>query len=386
VKDNRFFKKAIIINSIIVILTLLLQFTFAAAEDFPRALHLSWQNDPATTMTVMWRSEPGAEGIVEYGKDSEYTHSIESETHGYKFGRTEIFWHIAEITDLEPNTTYCYQVKTSEPWESEEYTFKTAVPKWEDTPFKFAVMCDSQGGYDNQTKIFEMVREENVDFILFLGDFTDTGNQEEWDIWFGTGEGVLANVPLMGVHGNHEGDRKTYWDQFAFPGNERWFSIDYGNVHFVFLFTTSEASAAEQRPWLLKDLRENNNTWTIAMGHIPIYSAGLNHGESQYLIDHWVDIFERYSVDLYFSGHNHVYERTWPIKNGSIDREGITYLTHGPAGDKFYSVGNSWWTAVSVEKIPMYTKYSVEGSRIKAKAKSIDGEVVDEFELEHPYF
>jgi hypothetical protein len=54
-------------------LILFLQFSLLAAEDFPRALHLSWQNDPATTMTVMWRAEPGAEGIVEYGKDSEYT-------------------------------------------------------------------------------------------------------------------------------------------------------------------------------------------------------------------------------------------------------------------------------------------------------------------------
>ena len=384
-KINRFYKKMISIGGLVA-LTLLLLFTFAAAQDFPRGIHLSWQNDPATTMTVMWRSEPGSEGYVEYGKDPDFTFSIEGKTHNYRYGRTEVHWHTAEITGLEPNTIYNYRVKTSEPWESQEHTFKTAVSKWDNTPFKFAVMCDAQGGYDNQKEIFKLVKEENVDFILYLGDFTDTGNQQEWDIWFVTGEGVLEDVPLMGVHGNHEGDQKTYWEQFAFPGNERWYSIDYGNTHFVFLLAASEPLAAEQRPWILKDLRENNNTWTIAMGHIPIYSAGLNHGESQYLMDHWLDIFEKYGVDMYFGAHNHVYERTWPIKGGSINREGITHITHGPSGDKFYTVGERWWTAEYLENAPMYSIYSVEGSLIKAQAKTIDGTVVDTFEVEHPYF
>ena len=384
-KKNILSKKIITVAAI-VLLSLLLQFSFAIAKDFPRGIHMSWQNDPATTMTVMWRSEPGSEGTVEYGIGSEYTHSIGSESFNYKFGRTEVCWHTAEITGLEPNTTYHYRVKTSEPWESEDYTFKTALPKWDKSAFKFAVLCDAQGGYDNQTEIFKKVKEEDVDFILYLGDFTDTGNQEEWDIWFGTGEGVLENVTLMGIHGNHEGDRDTYWNQFAFPNNERWYSIDYGNVHFAFLHTHTQDYVAEQRPWLLQDLRENNNTWTIAMGHKPVYSSVLEKPEYQFLIDYWVDIFEKYGVDLYFSGHNHCYERTWPIKNGSINREGITHITHGPSGDKFYTVGNQWWSAVIKPKTPMYSIYSVEGSLIKVQARDIDGRVVDEFSLEHPYF
>jgi hypothetical protein len=152
------------------------------------------------------------------------------------------------------------------------------------------------------------------------------------------------------------------------------------------LHTHTQDYVAEQRPWLLQDLRENNNTWTIAMGHKPVYSSVLEKPEYQFLIDYWVDIFEKYGVDLYFSGHNHCYERTWPIKNGSINREGITHITHGPSGDKFYTVGNQWWSAVIKPKTPMYSIYSVEGSLIKVQARDIDGRVVDEFSLEHPYF
>jgi len=372
--------KKIIFIGAILILILGVQFTFVAAEDFPRAVHLSWQNDPSTTMTIMWRSLTGAEGILEYGKNPEYTNSAESETHSYRFGRTEVYWHTAEITGLEPYTTYHYRVKTSEPWESEDYTFRTAPVKGDqEIPFRFAVMCDAQGGYDNQRKAFEMVKEENVDFILYLGDFTDTGNQEEWDIWFKTGEGVLSEVPLMSVHGNHEGDRITYWEQVALPGNERWFSFDYGNTHLVFLLTLTQNFALEQRPWIIEDLQENNNTWTIAMGHKPIYSAVINKPEYQFLRDYWLDVFEISGVDLYFAGHNHCYERTHPIKNGSINEKGIIHIVHGPSGDKFYSCEDRWWTAVIEPNTPMYSIYSVDESQIKGVAKRLDGSLVDEF-------
>jgi predicted phosphodiesterase len=379
---NRKVHKPLVPIGILALLTLLFLITPVAAQDFPRAIHLSWQNDPATTMTIMWRSELGAEGIVEYGLDSAYGHSVESTTHSYRYGRTQVYWHTAELTGLAANTTYSYRLKTSEPWESEGYTFKTALAQGDNTPFRFAVMSDAQGIYDIQRKAFEMVKEENVDFILYLGDFTDTGNQQEWDIWFGTGEGVLSEIPLMSVLGNHEGDQLTYWEQFALPGHERWYSMDYGNVHFVFLNSNTQAEVARQRPWLLDDLLENNSRWTIAMGHHPMYSGVTSKPEYQFLRDDWLDVMEEYGVDLYFSGHNHCYERTWPIKADQIDSDGIIHVVHGPAGEKFYSVESAWWSNVFMPETSMYSIYSVNGLQIEGGAKSVDGMVVDEFKLE----
>ena len=367
-----------------VVVTFLLQLSFVAGADFPRGLHLSWQNDPATTMTLMWRSEPGAEGVVEYGRDLDYMHSAESEPHSYRFGRTDIYWHTAEITGLEPNTTYNYRVKTSEPWVSEDYTFKTGIPKGDDTPFRVAVITDSHGHVENQRAVLQMIKEEDVDFILGLGDFTDTGNQAEWDLWFTAIEGLLSETPLLSVHGNHEGNQKTYWEQFAYPGEERWFSLDYGNTHLVFLMAASEPLAMEQRPWIIDDLEQNDSRWTIALGHIPAYSAGLNHGSSPYLIDLWGSVFDEYDVDLYLAGHNHIYERSLPVRAGNVDSEGVVYMTHGPVGDKLYSVSPDWWTAAADEGFSMYTIYDIDASQIAGTAKRLDdGSVVDEFVLEH---
>lgn len=375
-------KRILTTLSTIIFLTLLLQFSVVAAEDFPRSIHLSWQNDPSTTMTIMWRSELGATGMVEYGGDLDQAQTIESETHGYRFGRTDVYWHTAEITGLEPNTTYHYRLSTSEPWQSEEYTFKTAIPKGKDMRFRFAVMTDAQGSYDNQRKAFERIKNENVDFLLYLGDFTDTGNQQEWDVWFGTGEGVLNGLPMLSVLGNHEGDQRTYWEQMALPDHERWYSLDYGNVHFVFLNTNVQAEIERQVPWLLDDLQNSDNTWTIAMGHHPFYSSVISKPEYDFLRDSWLDGFEKYGVNLYFSGHNHCYERTWPIKAGQIDDNGIIHVVHGPAGGKFYSVEPAWWSNVIHPDTSMYSVYTVNGLQIQGIATSVDGVVIDQFQLE----
>lgn len=366
-------------------LVLLLSQLVCAAE-FPRGLHLSWQNDPATTMTLMWRSAPGATGVVEYGKSpGELTQTVESTTHSYRYARTEVYWHTAEITDLEPNTTYYYRVETSEPWVSEEYAFKTGLPQGDTTPFKVGVISDSHGHGANLSKVFAMLKEEQVDFILGLGDFTDTGNQAEWEVWFAASEGWLSEMPFMAVHGNHEGNQNTYWEQFAFPGNERWFSIDYGTAHFVFLMAASEPLAIEQLPWIEEDLQQNTSIWTIAMGHIPVYSSGTNHGSSPYLIKHWADVFAAYGVDFYLSGHNHMYERSHPIKDNQLDDAGVIYMTMGPVGDKYYEAVDEWWTAKTAENVSMFMVLSFEETQIAGVAKTLDGALIDEFVLERDF-
>ena len=366
--------------SVLLVLVLLFPITAVCAEDFPRLIHLSWQNDPTTTMTIMWRSEPGAEGLVEYGENFELTQSVESEPHTYRFGRTQVCWHTAELTGLQPNTTYQYRLKTSEPWESEGYTFKTAPEKGNESPFRFAVLSDVQGSYGTFKRVLQQVQEENVDFILYLGDFTKSSSQQEYDLWLETGQDLFSELPLISVRGNVDG--LNYVEQFAFPGNELWFSIDYGNVHFVFLSTMLEAEVIEQRPWLLNDLQENENPWIIAMAHKPAFGSSSQNGPEQYIVDYWVDLFEEYGVSLYLNGHEHSYERTWPLKGGEIREDGITYITNSSAGDEFYPAVHTWLTA-KAEGAPCYMVLTVDGSQISGIAKAIlDDSVLDQFALE----
>jgi hypothetical protein len=65
--------------------------------------------------------------------------------------------------------------------------------------------------------------------------------------------------------------------------------------------------------------------------------------------DVWTPIFDQHSVDLVINGHNHVYERTDPLKAGAVTTsapigstvysatQGTTYVVAGSAGNSLYS-------------------------------------------------
>lgn len=348
----------------------------------PWFIHLSWQHDPATTITVMWRSSPDiTESVVEYGLTPEYGKAAYGSRFSYTALRQEIVWHVVELTDLSPNTTYHYRCGAPGYW-SADYTFTTA-PLSNDprATFSFAVFGDSRGGYTICGEILRAVKERGVRFVIFTGDFTNGAGQSEYDMWFKAAGDTLAFLPFMPVHGNHEMMKNTYFDQFALPGNEMWFSYDYGPIHFVHLLSHTEDYALQQRGWLLQDLKSTTLPWKIVVAHHPAYSAGSEHGCTDFVLNHWVDLFDKFHVDLYFCGHDHDYERTWPIRQGRIDGEGTVYVVTGGAGAPLVAVGREWWTAVS-ESAYHFCIVDVQPSQLRVTVYRLDGSVLDAFALQ----
>jgi len=351
------------------------------ADEGPWAIHLSWQHDPATTMTIMWRTEPEIkDSIVQYGLTPEYGNEASGDYISYTALRKEIVWHVVELTELSPNTTYHYRCGAPGNW-SDDYTFTTAPAAGNSrTGFSFVVFGDTRGGYSTTGEILTAAKEKGVRFAIFTGDFTNGAGQYEYDLWFkGAGES-LASVPFMPVHGNHEMMKNTYFDEFALPDNEMWFSYDYGPVHFVHLLSQTEDYALNQRGWLLRDLKGTTQPWKIVVAHHPAYSAGGGHGCTQYVLDHWVDLFDRFHVDLYFCGHDHDYERTWPIRGGRIDAQGTVYAVTGGAGAPLVEAGRDWWTAMS-ESVYHYCIVNVQPSQLRVTVYRLDGTVLDAFTL-----
>jgi hypothetical protein len=123
------------------------------------------------------------------------------------------------------------------------------------------------------------------------------------------------------VLGNHENDSPYYFDVFHFPGNERWYSFDYGNVHFVALeidWSSSYAPGSEQSQWLENDLAHTDQLWKVIFFHVPLYTSGP-HGydpEISQLREALEPLFTQYGVDLVFNGHDHDYERS--VANGVV--------------------------------------------------------------------
>jgi hypothetical protein len=108
-------------------------------------------------------------------------------------------------------------------------------------------------------------------------------------------------------------------------GTERYYSFNYGDVHFVVLDSIdgimSVSANSPMIQWLRADLAAATQRWVIATWHGPPYTKGSHDSDSTTDTLAWmvqmrenvVPVIESYGVDLILCGHSHVYERTWPI-------------------------------------------------------------------------
>ena len=117
--------------------------------------------------------------------------------------------------------------------------------------------------------------------------------------------------------------------------NNHFWSYNIGPVHLIAFSTEflhypqfGTAQIMNQYRWLENDLKRSNepenrakHPWIITAGHRPIYTqiyvnkvvqSGNQHGPG------FEELFYRYGVDLQLWAHEHIYERIWPIYNGTV--------------------------------------------------------------------
>ena len=83
-------------------------FAIAAPGINPDHVHFSWQNDPSTTITGMWRTQASVTNTVMEYETGGNTQSVNGSTYSYPEG--DGILHIAEATGLTPNTAYNVRV------------------------------------------------------------------------------------------------------------------------------------------------------------------------------------------------------------------------------------------------------------------------------------
>ena len=212
----------------------------------------------------------------------------------------------ATATDLEPNTTYYYQVGSESGKVSDVGQFNTSGEKGD--PFKFVHYTDTQNAYWN-----ENVRNEaafgadtikralqtagNADFIMHTGDVVETAEvEDEWVDIFQQSQPYWMSAPMAVAPGNHDEYALEYDDDpvtekfnehFNVPAENdavsggSYYSYDYNGVHFVTLNTNDnkesednpeeKAIGQEQIEWLEKMLNKH-----VKMGHNGWYSITIN--------------------------------------------------------------------------------------------------------------
>lgn len=332
---------------------------FADPSDFARAPYL--QLATHDSIRIVWRTSGESKPHVRYGSSIEHldsevpTDRILTRLHPSLKGDAPIFEDApvdthqfeATITGLKPSTTYYYAVYdggkrlTSA---DQSYRFKTNPVPGTDAPVYFWVVGDSGTGGQAQADVHDAMVVHNakigkpLDLYLHVGDmaYGSGTNQEFDDRFFRMYEPTLRNTVCWASMGNHEGRTSKgasgegpFYDAYICPtnaeagglasGKEAFYSFDYGRVHFICLDShdLDRRPSGEMAQWLKADLEKTKADFLVAFFHHPPYTKGSHDSDKEAQLiemrEHIMPILESGGVDLVFTGHSHIYERSMLI-------------------------------------------------------------------------
>jgi predicted phosphodiesterase len=341
-------------------------------------------------ITVMWETSVPGPGVVEYGTSTPPTQ---------KAARQEIARiHEVRLTGLLPNTKYYYRVATPLPdgraLTSELRTFHTAVDA--DSAFSFVLFGDTQKNPEMTGKIARLAWARRPHFALHLGDVVDNGpDKAEWeDELFRPCVELFGRVPVFPTIGNHEKDHAWYYRYFSLPQPEYYYRYRYGNADFFVLDSNKPLGpGSEQYAWLERELERSDARWRFAYHHHPAYSSDDNdYGKtwtdsSSYgdlNVRPLVQLYEKYKVDIVFNGHIHVYERSWPLRAGKVDRErGVIHITSGGGGGRLENFAPTpTWFKAQVRVDYHFCLVNIHQGKLEFRAFDQHGRMFDSFTLD----
>lgn len=315
-----------------------------------------------------------------------------------------------KVENLEPNTTYVYSYECDGIW-SKPIEFRTKNFQ----NYNFLFMADPQIGassknmksYEdgiskdsyNWNKVIKKALDKsyNPSFIVCGGDETNTkqGKSNEFKTYISNCEysgflspSYLRYMPIANAIGNHDKDNENFYNHFNMPnltnlgetvaGGNYYFT--YGNALYLFI-NTNNLNIYEHKKFIDEVINKNKNIkWKIAVFHHDIYGGGIHKEDKDIKIlrSNLPSILEDNNIDLVLCGHDHIYSRTYPLKNNQIidfstkapnnskekvdvikNNKGITYITGSTCtGSKFYKQiddKSKYIKKIYCEEIPTYT-------------------------------
>jgi hypothetical protein len=348
------------------------------------------QSTTTRSTTVAWGStdgkgevvlrEPGgkvvATGAGEYVGDPDRREARLAAQHraGKELAADDIYVMKAELTHLEPGHLYCYQLIADGNPLTEPAPLTTAAPPGVKDPVRFVALGDSGTGGAAELAIAQRISAATFDLMLFLGDIAyEQGTAAQLQSnFFAVYRDFLRYVPAYPAVGNHERVTRLgrpYFEAFVLPEPERYYSFDWGDVHFVAIDTTQRD--ARQLVWLDNDLTKNKLPWVIVFGHHPMYTNSLR-GPQLWIRRAFANIVTRHKVDLVLTGHEHQYER-FRIAD-------VNYIISGGGGGQLTRFfGRS--RALKQASVHHFLSFEVTATALTMKAIDISGNEVETLKL-----
>jgi len=208
-----------------------------------------------------------------------------------------------------------------------------------DRSIKFAIIGDSGRGSKEQNEVAAQMaayrQRFDFKFVLMVGDniYEGPATEEDYRLKFTEPYKQLldAGVKFYAALGNHDDTNQIYFKPFNMDGH-RYYTfvppvdpITRWDTRVRFFALDSTYVDREQTSWLAKESGESGAEWKVAFLHHPLYTSGRYTLAARGIRFSLESTLVNGGVDIVFSGHEHIYERT-EIQNG------ILYFITGGAG------------------------------------------------------
>ncbi|MDO5147235.1 MAG: metallophosphoesterase family protein, partial [Eubacteriales bacterium] len=312
-------------------------------------LNFAWYSTTKETPMVKIATDKAMkEGVKEFKGTQEELSSDEksrSDINGYYSNKVE-------VTGLEENTEYYYQVFQDGEWK-EPQSYKTE--SFSSYSFLYVGdpqvgackgQTDSQGNEMTKTKPDYLAarndsynwneilnqavdKHPDVSFMVSAGDQVNYADEEREYAGY-LGAEALTSLPVATTIGNHDSGSAQYSWHFNNPntqedagdaytegrtqaGTDYYFT--YGDVLFIFIDTNNYNCATHENV-IKKAVEENQDKkWRVVTFHQDIYGSGKDHSDTDGMVlrTQLTPIMDKYDIDVVLQGHDHTYSRTYQL-------------------------------------------------------------------------
>ncbi len=342
--------------------------------------------DGQETMVIAWQTELApADFTLDYGPTKAYGKTAPiSRAERWSGDTDKRFNYAADLSGLHLSATYYYRLQGNGKTIAEGY-FATRKKRGEQT--RFVAFGDNSYGDPGQRAVAYHAYQAHPDIIVNTGDNVyESGRDSEYAQYFypiynadtpdpRVGAPLLRSVPFYTVMANHDvhhkdtqnrpaADFDQYRDALAyytamhlplngpalpptptpvlgdaaliadfkqaagarFPQMAN-YSFDHGDVHFLCLDSNdyTDPTSPALQAFIASDLQATKARWKFVAYHHPAFNAGAEHYKEQHMRA-LSPLLEAHGVDFCLHGHEHVYQRTMPLRFAPSD------LTKAPPG------------------------------------------------------
>jgi len=360
--------------------------------NLPQGIRITIVDKLDTSVGISWYSTKNAsDPKVEYSKSADF--GVKTSIKANLSVISPYFIYHAKINSLEANTTYFYRVCSDNQNRRDKMNFTTLATNLNIT--RFLAYGDSRTLRIERKMVAEAITGaflDRFDFLVHTGDIVADGTlQEQWNNYFDDTEMLNRYKQGIFVEGNHErggsSDAKMY-DNLLMNSTSaiRYYAFSYNEMGFIILNSNPYAAGDdEQTEWLNATLNvyAEKNVFNFVYLHHPLLHEDRT---DQYFLDNWRPLFDEYNVSIVFCGHNHHYERSYPMENSTTLEEDNSklynysnltdpiYIVAGGAGAPLYDVADDPFIAyaekaynfvlVEVEKTLTNTTLTLEAWKV----------------------